>query len=537
MKMKEGENMNYWDIIFIGIYLPLTVIIYNFIKQKNRWKVLLISSYIFFWSISGKLLIYLLMTTLLMHYFGLWITEIRNEMDDTLANSDKSLKKEIKNKYKARERKILIFTILIIVGMLIILKYSEFLGKNINTVLEFICFPIQINIQKYMIPIGISFYTMQAISYICDIYLGKIKADRNIRRLALFISFFPQIMEGPICRYSQTADKLWEGRDITYENLTFGIQRILYGILKKTIIADRLNPLILNVFDNYAKYDGGIITASAALYTLQLYMDFSGTMDIVIGIAEIFGVDLPENFRQPFFSKTISEFWTRWHITLGTWFKDYIYYPVLMSKRCKKLMKPSKKILGNYFGTLFVSSIALFCVWFLNGVWHGSGWNYIFFGMYHFVLIITGRLIEPAVKSVNKKLHINSNNFIYFGLQIIRTTCLVFIGEMFFRANGLKSGISMFVKLITQFKFNSLINGNMLSLGLDKKDFMVIFAVTIIIFVIGILRERGIRIRHSISKRNIVIRWLVYYVLILMIIILGAYGLGYKPVDPMYAQF
>ena len=157
--------------------------------------------------------------------------------------------------------------------------------------------------------------------------------------------------------------------------------------------------------------------------------------------------------------------------------------------------------------------------------------------MYHFVLIITGRLIEPAVKSVNKKLHINSNNFIYFGLQIIRTTCLVFIGEMFFRANGLKSGISMFVKLITQFKFNSLINGNMLSLGLDKKDFMVIFAVTIIIFVIGILRERGIRIRHSISKRNIVIRWLVYYVLILMIIILGAYGLGYKPVDPMYAQF
>ena len=123
MKMKEGENMNYWDIIFIGIYLPLTVIIYNFIKQKNRWKVLLISSYIFFWSISGKLLIYLLMTTLLMHYFGLWITEIRNEMDDTLANSDKSLKKEIKNKYKARERKILIFTILIIVGMLIILKW------------------------------------------------------------------------------------------------------------------------------------------------------------------------------------------------------------------------------------------------------------------------------------------------------------------------------------------------------------------------------------------------------------------------------
>ena len=284
--------------------------------------------------------------------------------------------------------------------MLIVLKYSKFLGTNINSLFEVMNLPIQMPIPQFIMPIGISFYTLQAISYIIDVYKEKIKADKNLGRLALFISFFPQIMEGPICRYDQTANSLWEGKRTTYKGLTFGVQRILFGLMKKIIIVDRVNPLILEIFNNYSNYDGGIIAIGMVLYTLQLYMDFSGVMDIVIGTAEIFGVKMPENFKQPFFSKTISEFWTRWHITLGAWFRDYIYYPVCLTDKCKKITSWGRKKIGNYYGPLLASSIALFCVWICNGLWHGSAWSYIFFGMYHFVLILLGRISVPKNTSV-----------------------------------------------------------------------------------------------------------------------------------------
>ena len=183
------------------------------------------------------------------------------------------------------------------------------------------------------------------------------------------------------------------------------------------------------------------------------------------------------------------------------------------------------------------SSIALFCVWICNGIWHGSAWNYIFFGMYHFALILLGRIIQPLVEKCIEKLHIKSDNFIYTVLRIIKTTCLVFVGELFFRANGLKAGIEMFNKMVTNFSFNLIKDGTIFELGLDRHDFLIIAIMTFVIFIISILKEKGINIRQEISNKNIVIRWIIYYTLILSIIIFGAYGTGYVPVDPMYAQF
>ena len=211
---------------------------------------------------------------------------------------------------------------------------------------------------------------MQAVAYIFDVYRRKIPADRNLLRLALFMGFFPQIMEGPICRYSETAEQLWAAPMLRYQNLTFGLQRILFGLMKKIVIADRLNLLIKNIFTGYESYDGFVIAVAAVCYTIQLYMDFSGAMDLVIGSGQIFGMKLPENFQRPFFSKTISEFWKRWHITLGAWFKDYIFYPLSMSKPLKKLTARARKRLGNHFGPLLSGAIALFCVWLCNGLWH-----------------------------------------------------------------------------------------------------------------------------------------------------------------------
>ena len=266
-------------------------------------------------------------------------------------------------------------------------------------------------------------------------------------------------------------------------------------------------------------------------------MDFSGTMDVVIGIAEIFNVKMPENFKQPFFSKSVSEFWTRWHITLGAWFRDYIYYPVSLADKCKKITSAARKKIGNYYGPMISSAIALFCVWFCNGIWHGTGWNFLFFGMYHFVLILTGRLIQPLADKVTEKLHINTKNFFYRLMQIIRTTIFVFIGELFFRAISLKDGFQMFSKMISEFSFNNINEGKIFILGVDKQDLIIVGIMTAIIFIISILKEKNINIRENISKRNIIIRWTVYYAVILSIIIFGAYGIGYLPVNPMYAQY
>ena len=529
--------MSYWSLSFLVIFLPIVIILYNIIPKKYRWLVLLLSSYSFIWIISNKLIIYVLITTLITFLGGLWINKIQEKRNIELEKVEKEKKKELKQKYVKKQRLVLTFLSLLILGILIVLKYSGFFIENIDNLFKILSIPIELKIPKFLMPVGISFYTLQAISYLIDIYKEKIKADKNLGRIALFISFFPQIMEGPICRYSQTAEKIWKCEKTNYKNLTFGVQRIVFGFAKKTLIVDRVNAFLIEIFDNYGQYNGAIVALGMVIYTLQLYMDFSGTMDVVIGTAQIFGIELPENFKQPFFSKSISDFWTRWHITLGTWFRDYIFYPVSLSNVCKKITTKLRKKIGNYYGPLVASAIALFCVWICNGLWHGAAWSFIFFGMYHFSLILLGKIFSPLFEKTNKLLHINEKHFIYKGFQIVRTTILVCIGELFFRANTLTDGINMFNKMITEFSFNTFVDGSALQLGLDLQDFILIFVVIILIFVISLIKEKGINIRESIANKNIFVRWCLYYALILIIIIFGTYGLGYVPLNPMYANF
>ena len=529
--------MTYTDSAFLLVFLPLTLLFYNVLPKKCRGPILLLFSYIFFFIISRKLIVYILGSTFIIWIYSFIIKKIQSKRDKALENCKKEDKKALKEKYNKKQKIFLIISILINLGILVILKYSSFIGNNVNSLFGSLHINASVPILHLALPIGISFYTLQAISYVTDVHKGLIKPDTNIGRLGLYLAFFPQIMEGPICRYSDTAEKLWNNERTTYKGLTFGYQRIFLGLAKKVIIADRLNILVGEIFSNYANYDGGIVIVGAILYTLQLYMDFSGVMDISIGIGELFNVKIPENFKQPFLSKTISEFWTRWHITLGTWFRDYIYYPVSMSKVSKKATSALRKKIGNYYGPLITSTIALFLVWLFNGIWHGSAWSFIFYGMYHFAFIMLERLTEPLTKKITTKLHIDTKKAWYKTMQVIRTVIIVFIGELFFRANGLKAGFAMFKMIFTKFSFASLFNGTLLKLGVDKKDFLVIAVFTIVMFVIGILKEKGINIREKLANTNIIIRWIIYFALILSVIIFGAYGVGYVPVDPMYANY
>ena len=208
-----------------------------------------------------------------------------------------------------------------------------------------------------------------------------------------------------------------------------------------------------------------------------------------------------------------------------------------MSKPLKKLTSKARKKLGNHFGPLLAGAIALFTVWLFNGLWHGAGWNYIFFGMFHFTLILMGSAFEPLFVKITQKLHIKRTSKPYKCFQIIRTSILVVIGELFFRAEGIRTGLKMFSRIFTKFSISSVKSGKIFELGLDRADFIIIGVTVLLIFVISVLQERGVHIRESIGKRNLAVQFAFYYALIMFIIVFGAYGQGYFPVDPMYAVF
>ena len=526
----------FFNLAFFALVLPFSVLAYAVAPRRLRWVVLLGISYYCFYHTSKKLIVFLVATTLSCYLCGLWLASIMDRRDAALAVKG-AKRRIVREEYRRRMRRVVALAVIFNLGLLVTCKYLGFLLSVAQPLLSLAGIGAPVEAPRIGMPLGISFYTFIALSYVIDVYRGTVKPDRNLGRLALFLSFFPQMLEGPIGRYSHTAESLTEGRDITRSNLYQGTLRIFWGIAKKLIVADRLNAFVEMVFDGYASYDGGIIALAAVLYTIQLYCDFSGTIDVAIGIGRIFDVHLPENFSQPFFSRTASEFWQRWHITLGAWFKDYVYYPVSLSAPCKQLTSAARKRFGIHYGPLLASSVALFCVWFGNGLWHGSGSQYIFFGMYYFVLIMLGGLIEPVAVGAAERFGIDRNSLPYRLFQTARTLAIVFVGELIFRANGLGAGLEMLSAIAHDFTLGAFSRWDPYHMHLDIHDRNIVIAMLVVVFVIGYLKEHGLDVSAKIDSQSTLVRWVVLIVLILAIVIFGAYGYDYTPVDPMYAQF
>jgi len=529
--------MAYTSYVYLLLFLSITFLAYNLVPNKIKWLILLLASYLFYCISSENLVIYIVISTLSIYFSGLFI----QKFNDKFENAKKYLSKEDRKLLKAkiaRYKKIAIaFALIINFGLLLNLKYCNFFAETANSIIH--CFNSSFSIpwRNIVLPLGISFYTLQATSYIIDVYRGKYKADRNLGRIALFLCFFPQIVEGPIGRYDQLADQLYEGHSFNYENFTFGIQLIFWGLFKKIVIADRVNTLVNTVFDNYVNYRGMTIIVSVLLYTLQIYAEFSGCMDIVTGSSQIFGIHLSKNFKRPFFANSINDFWRRWNITLGTWLRDYIFYPISLSKAFMKLSKNVKKHLNVHFGKLIPATFALLFVWLGNGFWHGASWKYISYGMYYYVLMILGMFCEPLFSTILSALHIKRKFKWYHIFQIVRTFIIVNIGMLIFRADDLIVAAKMLISTFSGFTFATLANGSLLTLGIDKLDMQVIMFGALVIFIVGLLQEKGYSLRQTIASKNIVLRWCVYFTAIFFVIILGAYGVGYSPADFIYAQF
>lgn len=529
--------MSYNSALYLFMFLPLVLLMYQIVPRRIRPLVLLAAGYTFFYMISGKLLVYLIGTTIFVHYIGIWLGYLKKQCQTELLNASKGESSKIKKLYKKREKHVLIIGILAVLAVLVYLKYYNFFAGNINILIKNMGGHYAFTIRRVLLPIGISFYTLQAISYMADVYWEKIKPEENILKLALFLGFFPQIMEGPISMYSQTSDDLWAGESLKMDNLAQGGIRLVWGLFKKMIIADRLFMLVTALFDHYEKYSGALIIVAAIAYTTQLYMEFSGCMDIIIGSGKMFGVTLPENFNQPFASKNAAEFWRRWHMTLGVWFKTYVFYPVSVSGVVKKWNKFSKKHFSKYITKLGVSAICLFPVWLFNGLWHGSEWNYIFYGIYYFTILLMGIAIEPVRDYIIKKLHLNVNALYYKVPQTLKAWVIIFTGELFFRANGLRAGFHMFASIFKNFNIQNIWNGTLLKFGLDRADFAAIIFGCIVVAVVGYIKERNLLGEGGLWKMRLSVRWAVYYGLILSVIFLGAYGVGYQQVDLIYAGF
>ena len=294
-------------------------------------------------------------------------------------------------------------------------------------------------------------------------------------------------------------------------------------MLKKMVLADRVNAAVTLIFNNYWNYGGWINVFGVILYSIQLYADFSGGIDITIGIAQMFGITMDENFRQPYFSRSIGEFWRRWHITLGTWMKDYIFYPFSLSKCMNKFGKWCKKTFGNNVGKLLPVSLANLLVFFIVGIWHGAAWKYIMYGMYNGVIIAASGMLAPVYARIHESLHINPKSWWYQVFCIIRTFILVNIGWYFDMADSVSQALCMIRWSIQGLSFSQL-NSSLLDLGIEARDYIIIIAGCIIVFIISVLKEKGIAIRESIAAKPLAVRWIAYYALIAVILIFGYIG-------------
>ncbi len=524
--------MAYTSYVYLTLFLGLTFVFYTLFPKKYKWIVLLFSSYLYYVLASRLwLIIFLLISTVTIYFSAIWLENINDLFKSVKKVLDREQKKAFKEKLLWQKKMVVILMLIINMGILAFLKYYNFFAEILNfAILEHL--HIYAPTLKLFLPLGISFYTLQAVSYVIDVYRGKYKADHKFTRLALFLSFFPTIVEGPIARYDQVANQLYEGHSFDYRNLTFGVQLIVWGMFKKIVIADRANMLVNQIFDNYQNYSGLYIIVGIIFYTIQLYTEFSGCVDIVKGSAQLFSVSLPDNFRQPFFAKSINEFWQRWHITLGNWLRDYVFYSVSLSKPFKNFNQFVKSHMNDYFSKLLPATTALFFVWIGNGLWHGASIKYVMYGMYYYFIMVIGMFMEPVFNKVIHQLHIQRDKTYFKVFQILRTCVIVNIGMLIFRADNLSIAWNMFISMFKNINFIS--QG---SFGLEFLDIMVILIGVVIVFIVGAIREKGIHIRENVSKWNIVPRWAFYFAGVFVVIIFGAYGRGYDIVSFIYAQF
>ena len=524
--------MLFTSYAFIGFLFAL-LIIYYVLPQKCQRVVLLLGS-IAFYAMSGpKYLIYLFVTIVTTYIAGRLMGRNLEIQKAYLAEHRDVLSREKKKLYRDRQKKrrrfFMVEAIVINIGILAVVKYADFAISNIND------FGFNLTFLNLALPLGISYYTLMSVGYLVDIYRESGTYEKSFINYALFLSFFPHVIQGPISRYSDISKTLCIPHPFEKRNITFGLQRVLFGFFKKLVIADRIYPAVSTIAGDPETYRGAYILCLMFLYTLELYADFTGGIDITIGVAEMFGIRLTENFERPYFSKSLKEYWRRWHISMGTWFRDYLFYPIAMSKGMQNLSKFLRKHFGEYIGKRLPVYISSFIVWFMTGLWHGANWTFITWGILNYVILMISEEFEPLYEKFHERF-IPESNRAWQGFMVIRTMLIVSMLKIFDCYTKVGDVFSSVASIFTTANYGIFAGGELLELGLGTFDYIVIFACTILLFALSMRQRRG-SLREQIATLPFALQAVLFSSLFIAVILFGAYGVGYDSSQFIYNRF
>ncbi len=519
------------------IFVLSALVLFYIVPQKYRYIVLSIASIFFFISFSKWLVFAVVGLTLILYFAAIAIEKRNNDFKLKRKELEKAERKELKNQIKKKNKTLIVLCVSVAFASLAAFKYLPFLTGTVKSAVNVFAPAVNIPILKLIMPIGVSYYTLSMVGYITDVYRGVIKAQRNPLKLLLFATYFPYLVEGPICSYGEMGKQFAQPKKLTYNDFLKALERIILGLIKKMIIADRAAIIANVVFDDYAKFSGVSVLFAMFMYTINIYFDFSGCMDLIRGVSLLFGIELPENFRQPFFSKSVQEFWRRWHITLGEWIKKYIFYPVSLSKANSSFQKKCvNSKLSNHLKNSLPILYPLLFVWLFNGIWHGASWKYVLYGIYYYIILSLGVLLEPLFEKICSKLKISRVSKPYKVFQILRTCVLVMFGLTIFRADSISAAFKMFVSLFNISNSLGLLGTLYSKADLSAFDYVMVFAFTAIMFIISLKAYKGKDLFEAFEKKP-AFRWLYITIGIALIVTTGVYGTAYTAQPFVYAQF
>lgn len=473
-------------------------LIYYLVPRRTQWIFLFVLSMIFYWT-GGRSAMPFLVISIISTYACAIIME--------------------KFDCRWKKRLTLAVTLVLNLAVLFFLKYYEYFANVLTLLLNRTSISSSFPNFNLYLPLGISFYTLQTAGYCIDIYRGKYPAQRNLAKYALFALFFPAILQGPIGRYDTLAHQLTKPHEFDEEQLISGLELMLWGYFKKMVIADRAAILVNQVYSNTLNYVGLELLIAAVFYSFQLYADFSGYMDIASGVAEVFGIRIAQNFSRPYFSRSIQDFWRRWHMTLSFWLRDYIYIPLGGNRKGK-----ARKYLN------------IMIVFFVSGIWHGVGIHYIIWGLLHGLYQVVGAFLMPLRNRAMRLFRIDKTCLSHRILQSVFTFFLVTIAWIFFRAPDTSAAVEIITSMFSEFNPWILFDGSLYSMGLNIKNFWLAICSFGFMLLVEML-QRSHKLRDTLHKQNWPFRLCVYITGLFAVLIFGAYGSGYNAADFIYMQF
>lgn len=537
--------MSFTSFNFLA-FLFAVIVVYYLVPKKLQWLILLIASYGFYLSTGADNVAYILFTTLFSYGAGLLMQKFRDDNQKKIQELGDEVTKEQKREMKKAVTKkvhtIQVITVLVNLGILIFVKCSGFFATNLNNLFGMFQWDVSVPVVNVIAPLGLSYYTFNSIGYLVDVGRGKHDAEKHLGKFALFVSFFPSIVQGPLFRYNDVGMQLQQPHKLEYNNLKYGAQLILWGCFKKLIIADRVAAIAGTIFSAdfvAGDFNGSQVFFGVLAYSFQIYCDFSGGTDITRGAAQMMGINLPVNFEQPFFATSMADFWRRWHMSLGAWMREFVFFPVMLSKPVTAVSKKARKRFGSYAGKIVPSVAAPMVVFFLIGIWHGITWQYIVNGLYNAIIISSSVALAPVYEWLGKKLKVNTEAFSFRLFQMLRTFTLLCISRIIVKAPSLYDALRMIKRMFTTIDLDFLLgtNGKIYEYGVSEKEMRLLLVAILVLLVVGILRESGVKIRETLAKQNLVFRWVIVLVLLVFVLVFGVYGPDYDASDFIYGRF